>query len=154
MLKDIKNNSPKFKDSMILTAWIVGILVIGGLLWFFTQDVRDNRMVRRVNSILIENNDSRRLFSRLPENSKSENPFQNYQRYTLSPSKEVAVIMSMYDNTVPAVCAAFLNAQGEVTDFVPLDFHSAQVMERMDTIKRNAYKTLIEEHEKLIRSGE
>ncbi len=139
---------------MILAAWILGILVLGGLLWFLTQDFRDNRMVRTVNALLIHNNDKRRLVSRLPNDSEQGTPFRNYQRFSVWDSSDTAVIITLYDNAVPSVCAAFIDSNGNVIDMLPLNSHSAQVMARMEKKQLDIYKTHIEEHEKQLRSGE
>jgi hypothetical protein len=155
MLENIKNHSPKFKDSMIFAAWILGILVLGALLWYFTQNFRDNRMVRTVNGVLINNNDNRRLISRLEIDSESiRKPFQQSQRFSLLNSTSTALIITMYDDTIPLVCAVFINNDGKVSEFVPLDNHSAQVFSRMEKTKLDTYQTQIEAYEKLIRSGE
>ncbi len=139
---------------MILAAWIVGILVLGGLLWFFTQNFRDNRMLRAVNAVLMNNNDKRRLVSRLTDGSEKRTSFQNYQRFSVWDSSETAVIITLYDNAIPSVCAVFIDSNGKVIDMLPLNSHSVQVMARMEKRQLNMYKMHIEEHEKQLRSEE
>jgi hypothetical protein len=147
----LKNSSPKFKDTLLCTGWIVGILLFGGLLWYLTQDVRENRMIRMINAVLIDNNDARRVLSALPNNEKSKN-HNNYQRFTFVASSDTAVVMTMYDNTIPSVYAAFVNPDGKIQDILPLDNHSAQAMERIEKTKLDEYKMRLEEKERQIRS--
>ncbi|MDR2900153.1 MAG: hypothetical protein LBV20_01345 [Treponema sp.] len=154
MLEDIKTKSPKFKDTILFCCWILGILLVGGLLWYFTQDFRENRMLRTINAILIQNSDTRRLQSTLPDDPKSKRIYQNYQRFSLVNSSDRAVIITMYDNTIPSLCAIFIDNNGMVRDILPLDNHSAQVMERMEKTKLDVYIKHIEENEQQIRSGE
>jgi hypothetical protein len=154
MLENIKNHSPKFKDTLIFAGWIVGILLFGGLLWYLSQDFRAHRTIRTVNAVLIQHNDDRRLQSSLPHNPQSRKIFQNYERFSLLNSAGSAVIMTKYDNTIPFVFAAFLNPNGNIQDILPLDNHSAQTMKRIDEKKITLYKAYIEETERQIRSEE
>ncbi len=146
--------SPAVKDTAVFAAWILGILFLGGLLWYFSQDFVENRMLRKVNAVLINNNDGRRAVSALPNGSESDTPFQKYRRFSLYNSSENVTVVTMYNHTVPAVFAVFINSNGEMYDILPLDNHSAQVMGRIEQKKLDAYKIHIEEYEKQIRNGE
>ncbi len=154
MLEYIKNHFPKLKDMMIFAGWILGILVFGGLLWYLTQDFRDHRMVRTINAVLIQNNDRRRVLSVLSDQLTSGRTFQHYERFSVVGSAGIAVVITMYDNAVPAVCAVFVNSDGTVQDFVPLDDHSAQIWGRLEKTKRDVYTIYIEENERHIRRGD
>jgi hypothetical protein len=154
MFQSIKNHFLKFKDTMIFAAWIVGILLLGGLLWYLTQNFREYRMIRSVNAILIQNDDERRLQSALPHHPQSRRIFQDYERFSMLDSLGNAVIMTGYDNTIPFVFAAFLDANGKVQEMLPLDNHSMQTMNRIDSKKLDIFKARIEESERQIRSEE
>jgi hypothetical protein len=143
MLENIKNTSPKFKDPLIAGGWIVGILIIGGLLWYFTQDFRENRMLRTINAVLIQNNDKRRLQSALDD-----------QRFSVVSSNGTAVLMTVYNNSIPSVYAVFLDEEGAMNDILPLDNHSAQALERLEKVQLDMYIQDAEEHEKRVRNGE
>lgn len=149
-----KNHSPVIKDTAVFAAWILGILFLGSILWYISQDFIENRMLRKVNAVLINNNDVRRLVSVLPNGSKSGTPFQKYQRFSVLHSSESAVVVTIYYNTVPAVFAVFINSNGEVHEFLPLDKHSVQVMGRIEQTKLDAYKIHVEEYERQFRNGE
>lgn len=154
MLNNIKNRSPQFKDTMIFTAWIVGILLIGGLLWYLSQNFREHRMIRMVNASLIQHNDDRRLLSPLKNHLQKGKKNQNYKRFSLLNASGTAVVMTIYDNSIPFVFAAFLDTHGNIQDMLPLNNHSAQAMKRIDKKKLEMYKTRIEEAERNIRNGE
>jgi hypothetical protein len=154
MLENIKKYFFKFKAAIIFSGWIVGILVVGGLLWFFTEDFRDDRVIRTINAILINNNDDRRLQSGLPDDNTSGTFFQNYQRFSLLGSGGTVVVATAYHSSIPFVFAAFIDQNGNIYDILPLGNHSVQVMERIDQKNLDVYTIHIEEHEKQIRSEE
>ncbi len=154
MPDDVKDPSQRFKDVFILAGWILGILLIGGLLWFFTQNFRDTRMIRTINRVLINNQESRRLESRLSGGTRSGKNFQNYQRFSLAGSRGVAVVITVYPNSIPASCVALVNSSGVMDSLIPLDDHSVQAMGRIEKKSLDVYKRYIEENEKRIRGGE
>ena len=60
------NNAAKFKDKSVLTAWVMGLLIIISVLWIFTQPLQSYYLMRSVNNIFSNNNDERRLSASIP----------------------------------------------------------------------------------------
>lgn len=147
-------HSEKFRDLIFLIAWAGGILILGGLLWFFTQNFRDSRMISTINKVLAEKDDQRRLNSRIKQMAGPGKAILNNQRFTLVNSRGLGVVFIMYDESVPASCLALLNESGVIDRIIPLDSHSAQLLGRFPAGKLDMYKKYIEENERLIRERE
>ena len=154
MAGEIREFSRKFRDAILLAAWVGGILILGGLLWFFTQNFRDTRMVRTVNKLLVSTQDEYRLEARLPRVNGGGKVLQNVQRFSLIQDRGVGVVFTVFTGNNPAVCLAFVNNSGAVERIIPLNSHSAQVLGRVSNNKMDIYKEQIEENEKVIRGRE
>jgi hypothetical protein len=91
------------KNIGIVAAWIAGILLIGWLLFFFTQPARNEALRRSINRLLIENGDG----DRLVVSSTSVSAAGVW--WTVGDTDERAVMFTVMDGGIPAPYIAFVN---------------------------------------------
>jgi hypothetical protein len=125
-----KSRTPLFRlrDGGILFAWIAGILLVGGLAWFFTRSLRTRVLMRSVNGILLSMGDSRRLAAYLPSPAEPARPPGVW--YTRSDSAGRAVIFAVMDYGIQASFAVMLSPRGDLEALIPLSSHAERVQER------------------------
>jgi hypothetical protein len=87
----------------IIAAWIAGILLIGWLLFFFTQPARNEALRRSINRLLIENGDSDRLLVATTGVSAAG------VWWTVSDTDERAVMFAVMAGGIPVPYIAFVN---------------------------------------------
>jgi hypothetical protein len=125
-----KSRAPLFRlrDGGILFGWIAGILIIGGLAWFFTRSLRTSVLMRSVNGILLSMGDYRRLAAHLPSPAEPAHPLGVW--YTRSDSTGRAVVFAVMDYGIQASFAAMLSPRGDLEALIPLSSHAERVQER------------------------
>ncbi|MDR2394227.1 MAG: hypothetical protein LBD93_08760 [Treponema sp.] len=122
-----------FKERGIYIGWIVGILLLGGGLWFFTQSLRTTLLRQTVNQVLEKVQDSRRLDGLIPQPpSWGRIPWGNW--YTLTGSKDRVLVFSLMSNGTFIPCMAVVSsATGKVVDdtILPLTSHPEQTLKQI-----------------------
>ena len=91
------------KDTKIIAVWIAGILLVGWLLFFFTQPVRNEILRRSINRLLVENGENDRLLVS-PDGMSAAGIW-----WTLSDTDERAVMFAVMDGGIPVPYIAFVN---------------------------------------------
>jgi hypothetical protein len=113
----------RFKELGVLGGWLLGILLLGGLVWYGTQDARIRRMIRSVNMVLEAREDPRRLqaplFPRLiPEQGSW---------FSLIGTQGKAVVFSVIAKGTFLPFAAMISPEGEVEELIPLTGNSIRM---------------------------
>jgi hypothetical protein len=126
-----KSRTPFFrlKDGGILFGWIAGLLLIGGLIWFFTQPLRSRALMRSVNGVLLSTGDSRRLAAPLASPAQPVRPLGVW--YTRSDSAGRAVVFAVMDHGIQVSFAAMLSPGGALEALIPLSGHAERIQERL-----------------------
>jgi hypothetical protein len=117
----------KFKEPGVLGGWLLGIFLVGGLLWYGTQGARTEMMIRSVNMVLEARKDPRRLqaplFSRLiPEQG-------NW--FSLIGTQGKAVVFSIIARGTFLPFAAMISPEGKVEELVPLTGNSIRMVDSL-----------------------
>ncbi|MDR2630833.1 MAG: hypothetical protein LBC60_07925 [Spirochaetaceae bacterium] len=133
-------NISNFKEVGILGGWLLGIFLLGGLLWYGTQGARATVMIRAVNMVLEAREDPRRLqaplFPRLiPEQG-------NW--FSLVDARGRAVVFSVITDGTLVSFAAMLSPEGKVEDLVPLTGNSLRMADRLSPETMRVYVRRIE----------
>lgn len=118
---------PGLKDLGVFAGWILGIFLLGGLLWYGTQGARASMMIRSVNMVLAALEEPWRLKSPLPFQSIPEQG----SRFSLVETNGRAVVFSIITEGAFVPFAALISPEGKVEKLVPLMDDSAQVLERL-----------------------
>jgi hypothetical protein len=131
----------KTKDITLLTAWIVLIVLLGGALWLFTQNLRYSRLFRSVNTALESVGDTRRL-EYIPSSLSRHNSLGFW--YYEESSQNRAFVFSIMDKGVLQPCLAWVSPEGSVAEIFFLQ-RNARDVTRFSQGMINVYKQRIEQ---------
>ena len=119
--------SSGLKDKALLTAWVAGILLIISLIWIFSQPLQSRYLMRTVNSVLINNNDDRRLISPIPRMTDNANLLGYW--YSMNNSQDKMFVFVVFQDGILIPLGAVISAGGNVNEIIPLSAHAAQVFD-------------------------
>ncbi|MCL2442442.1 MAG: hypothetical protein FWD13_03140 [Treponema sp.] len=113
------------KDRGILLAWITGLLLLISLIWILTQPLHTNNLMRTVNNVLINNNDSRRLSAFIKQKAGKANLLGYW--YSINNSSDKMFVFTFFQDGVLVPLGAIVAANGTVEEIIPLSAHAVQV---------------------------
>jgi len=134
-------DSVVFMDTVKLFGWLGSILLIAGACWILTQPVRDRYLMRAVNRVLEQYGDSRRL-SELVSGGGGSSIIGSW--YIMIKGRQQGI--SGTDNFVEGTrafvftfiaegtffpCAAIIDPEGKVKEFIPLNIHGKKILDRI-----------------------
>jgi len=133
------------RDAAILAGWIIGLVLFAGILWFFTQPVRDRILSNAVNQTLEQSGDIRRLEAPVPSGALRAGVSKMGSWYTMAgrPENRVFVFAFIAEGTF-FPCAAFVTPEGNVEEFIPLNNHGERMLRRISPEILNLYTRRIE----------
>jgi len=133
----------KLKDRAILLGWVLGLLFLISFLWIITQPVQSNYLLRTVNNILTNNNDSRRLSVSLNKDlieQKSGNANLLGYWYTMQNSSDLMFVFTIFQDGIMLPLGAIVSPNGTVNEIIPLSAHASYVF---DTIPKSILQIYI-----------
>lgn len=114
-----------FKDKAILFAWIAGLLILISLIWIFFQPLQTYYLLRTVNNVFIDNEDSRRITSFIPvKNAKAG--LMGYW-YEMHNSTDRMFVFTVFQDGILIPLGAVVSKSGSVREIIPLSAHARQV---------------------------
>lgn len=131
------------RDTAILAGWIAGIITIAAFSWLLFQPIKNRFLVSAVNQALERSGDSRRL-----RELTRESPFAGTSGYfgmgawfavttagrpAANAGREgtTAFVFSFLGEGFFFPCAAVVNADGKLEEFIPLSGHGKKMMQRV-----------------------
>ena len=149
-MSDKKRLPPRLKDTAILLGWMAGLILLAGLLWFFTQSYRNQSFIRAVNQVLRESGDTRRLLE--PMSPGIAGTFGVGAWYSVTgeegrPGSAVpsgAYVFTFIGEGTFFPCAAFVNPEGKIVEFKPLNSHGKRMIKMISKGVLEIYKQRIE----------
>jgi hypothetical protein len=146
-MSDTQLNKDKaiFKDAAILAGWIAGLVIIAGLLWFFTQPVRNRILLNAVNQVLEQSGDTRRLEAPLPPAAlrAGVSRIGFWYSITESPGENAAgskiIVFAFIGEGSFFPCAAIVTPEGSVEEFIALTNHGERMLRRISPEKLKLY---------------
>jgi len=131
------------KDKMILLAWVTGLLLIISALWIFSQGLQASNLMRSVNNVLKNNDDSRRLsqFNKMKTNKTT--PLGYW--FTMYNSSDKMFVFGVFQNGILIPLGAVVAANGTVNEVIPLSAHAVQVFSDISDSIMQIYIGRIEE---------
>jgi len=127
--KDQKDSSGanRLKDKAILVAWVAGLLLIISVIWIFSQPLQSRYLMRTVNSIFINNNDTRRLSSPAPRMTDNVNLLGYW--YSMNNSQDKMFVFAVFHDGILIPLGAVVSPGGNVDELIPLSAHAVQVFD-------------------------
>jgi hypothetical protein len=132
------------RDRAVFIGWIGGLLILGGLLWFFTQPVRLRITGESVNRILSVREYPRRLGSPLARGQIHRNLIPLGSWYTLENTPGRALVFSLIAEGGQAPCVAMISPEGKVEELIPLNAHGEWLLKRLSGEALRIYLRRIE----------
>lgn len=121
-------NVHDFKDRAILFIWITGFLLIISLIWIITQPLQTNYLLRSVNSVLINNNDSRRLSAYIADAKGAKGLFGYW--YSINNSTDTMFVFTIFQNGILVPLGAVISDEG-VSEIIPLSSHAVRIFDNL-----------------------
>ncbi|MDR3167535.1 MAG: hypothetical protein LBT93_06290 [Treponema sp.] len=137
------------RERALFFGWIGGLLLLGGLLWFFTQPVRLRITGVAVNRILSSREYPRRLGDPLPRGQLHRNLISLGSWYTLENTRNRspagrALVFSLTAEGSQAPCVAIISPEGRVEDLIPLNPHGEWILKGLSQGTMGLYIRRIE----------
>jgi hypothetical protein len=115
----------KLKDKAILLGWVAGIFIIISIIWSGTQRIQTHNILRAVNNVFINNDDSRRLSAYIPVNTDKAEMMGYW--YSFYDSKEMMFVFNFFLDGILIPLGAVVSVDGNVIEVIPLSAHAVQV---------------------------
>ena len=126
------------KNMAILLAWVFTILILAGAFWIFTQPLRTRVLVNAVNRVFVQSGDSWRLAELTAQGGTGLFGMVSWFTVTGSLTENAGttgetriVIFPFIGEGTFFPCAAVVNPEGRVEEFIPLNNHGKRVMSRI-----------------------
>ena len=117
------------KKIFLCAAWIGSVLLIGGLLWFFTMSYRTRLLAEMVNKTLAASGGGKleiqETFAQSPASVMGGAWFK------VSNSSDRAFVFTVMRNGISAACVALVNNEGKVKIIFPLSDNALQLTKEM-----------------------
>jgi len=126
-----EKETPKseFKDKAVLFGWVAGLLLLISLLVIFTVPVQANYLLRNVNSVFLNNNDSRRLAAHIQQKSGKADPFGYW--FSMLNSENRMFVFSFFKDGILIPLGAVVSTDGIVEEIIPLSAHAVQAFQAL-----------------------
>jgi len=133
---------PNKRDMLLCVAWIGAILLIGGLLWFFTQPYRTRILTQTVNKTLARHAGRERIAE---QPLFPGNPAVGGVWFELVNSDGRAFVFTMMRNGNSTACVALTHPNGKVKTILPLGSSAEQIIEKLPLPVYHFYANRIEQ---------
>ncbi|MDR1566811.1 MAG: hypothetical protein LBS48_05975 [Treponema sp.] len=139
---------PRVKDSALFLGWIAGLVLTGVLCWSLTQQIRANFLMRSVNRVL-----ARIAWEGQPLSLGKPLAFRDLPPettrmgtwFTLEDAEgQKGLVFTIIANGSFLPCLAVVSPEGLVERIVPLNSHSAKLLDRVSSGALGIYIRRIE----------
>jgi len=131
------------KDKLILLGWIAGLLLLVCVIWVLVQPALAFNLMRTVNSVLVNNNDSRRISVYLHTKPGKAEIFGYW--YTMFNSTNKFFVFTTFQDGILVPLGAVVSSDGDVSEILPLSAHAAQIFDAMPKSVLQMYVDRIED---------
>ncbi|MCL2266142.1 MAG: hypothetical protein FWC17_00060 [Treponema sp.] len=147
----VSQESNALKDKAVFLGWITGLLLFISLLWILTTPLQTRYLLRTVNNVLINNNDSRRLVSHI--NAKPAKADLLGYWFLMLNSSDRMFVFTVFQDGILVPLGAVLNDEGKVYDVIPLSAHAVRIFNKLPESVLRIYIQRIENSSKDIFRG-
>jgi hypothetical protein len=131
------------KDKAILFGWVAGLLLLISMLWIFTQDLQAYYLLRTVNNVLVNRDDTRRLAEHVKMKPGRSVPLGYW--YSVHNSNDFMFVFSIFQDGILIPLGAVVSVNGIVREVIPLSAHAVQVFDNLPKSILQMYVKRIEE---------
>ena len=117
----------KLRFKALYTGWILGLLLLISLFWIFSQRPQMYNLMRTVNNVFINNNDSRRITSHLQVKNQGSGILGYW--YFINYSSDKLFVFTLFRDGILLPLGAVVSADGIVNEVIPLSAHAEQVFD-------------------------
>jgi len=130
------------KDKAILLGWITGLLLLISVLWISIQSVHAFYILRAVNNVFINNDDSRRVSKFLHAKAGKAEALGYW--YSMNSTDKMFVFTVFLDGILIPL-GAIVSPNCTVTEILPLSAHAIQIFDKLPKSILRVYTGRIEE---------
>jgi len=116
------------KDKAILLGWITGLLLLISVLWISIQSVHAFYVLRAVNSVFMNNDDSRRV-SRYLHTKAGKAEALGY--WYLMNSTDKMFVFTVFQDGILIPLGAIISPDNTVSEILPLSAHALQIFDKL-----------------------
>jgi hypothetical protein len=120
--------NPDLKNKVVLSCWITGFLILISITWIFTQNIQTFYLLRTVNNVLINNNDSRRVYSYIPEKTAKKGLLGYW--YSMSNPADQMFVFTVFQDGILVPFGAVVSS-GVVEEIIPLSAHAEKIFDNL-----------------------
>jgi hypothetical protein len=131
------------KDKVVLSAWITGLLLLISMLWILSGPLQTNYLLRTVNNVFINNNDSRRLSGYVRQKAPGAGLLGYW--FSMHNSENKMFVFTVFQDGILVPVGAIVSANGLVEELIPLSAHATQIFDRLPERILQIYVSRIEE---------
>jgi hypothetical protein len=142
----MKKLDVKYKDKLVLLGWIAGLLLFISMIWIFTKPLQTYYLMRSVNTMLVNTEDSRRLSAYLPKKPHKAEPLGYW--FSLHNSPDEMFVFTFFHEGINIPLGAIISANDGVREVIPLSAHAVQVFESLPQSVLQIYISRIEKEAK------
>jgi len=153
MNTDRDENQHQAKDTVMFISWIAIILIMASLSFVFSQPLRDSLLINAVNKVLSQSGDPRRLMID-PFTPESRDQFAIGKWYAMNQAADgqfsqgtKAFVFSFFGEGTFFPCAAIVNSDRKVLEFIPLSSHGQRMIRKVSPGILQIYTRRIEGNE-------
>jgi hypothetical protein len=136
------NINQDLKDKAILSGWIAGLLLLISIIWIVSQTMQANFLMRSINNVLINNNDSRRVLAFIQKNPVKPGLLGYW--YSINNSTNQMFVFTVFKDGILVPLGAIVSSDNEVEEVIPLSSHAVQIFDNIPQRVLQVYITRIE----------
>jgi hypothetical protein len=131
------------KDKAILLGWITGLLLLISVLWITIQSVQAFNVLRAVNGVFMNNDDSRRVNKFLHVKAGKAEALGFW--YSMYNSTDKMFVFTAFQDGILIPLGAIVLPNGTVSEIMPLSAHAVQIFDKLPKSILQMYTGRIEE---------
>ncbi len=135
-------NINDIKDKSIFLGWVLLLLFLMSFIWIILQPLQKHNLLRSVNRVFIENEDTRRITAGV-EQKRGKSDLLGYW-YSMFNSSDKMFVFAVMQDGILIPLGAEVSSDGIVSDIIPLSAHAKQVIDKLPRNILQIYITRIE----------
>jgi hypothetical protein len=130
------------KNKTILSCWIAGLLILISVIWILTQTMQANFLLRTLNSVFVNNNESIRVSSYIQKKPVKAGLLGYW--YAVLNSTDQLFVFTVFRDGIMVPLGAVVSSDGYVKNIVPLSSHASQIFDSIPQSILQMYISKIE----------
>jgi hypothetical protein len=123
------NIAHDLRDRLILLGWVAGLLILMSIIWISSRQLQANYLLRSVNNVLINNEDSRRLSAYIHDKPGKASLLGYW--YSIRNSSDTMFVFTIFQDGILVPFGAIVSDNGSVSEVIPLSAHAVQAFDNL-----------------------